>query len=309
MELTLIQGEFTGKTTDEAIAEGLKQLSLTQEQADIEVLEEGKKGGFLGIGAVRAKVRITKKKGDGERAVIFLEGLFDLLNIAATTELLAEGEKIEIGVTTTNSNSVIGRRGEILDAIQTLAGAVANTGREEYKRVVVDCEGYREKREETLIELAKKLADKAVAKGRKIFLEPMTPYERRIIHSTLSENPDVKTVSEGKEPSRHIVIVPNNLKEYPAKKPFNKNAKGGKKPFNKNFKREEGEKSESQSGEKKPYNKKPYGDRKPYNKDKKPYGGERRERSPRPAEAPRKKSSFMGTFIGKNTDNTENNKD
>ena len=206
--------EFTGKTVEEAVEKGLQELGLTAEEADIRVLEEGKKKLF---GAVKARVEIAPKtveeseveeeveaeenaantakeipvaaKGatDGERTVVFLEGLFSLLNITACTELVSEGEKIEINVTAANTTAIIGKHGGMLDAIQTLAGAVANTGRDDYKRVVVDCEDYREKREATLNKLAENLAQKAIRLGKKIKLEPMNPYERRIIHAALSE--------------------------------------------------------------------------------------------------------------------------
>ena len=213
--------EFTGKTVDEAVENGLQTLGITKENADIRVLEEGKKKLF---GSVKARVEIAVKKQkteqvvgsgktDGERAVAFLEGLFELLNVTACTELVSENEKVEINVTTANTKDVIGKHGETLDAIQTLAGAVANTGRDKYKRVVVDCENYRENREETLNKLAGNLAEKALRLGKKIMLEPMNPYERRIIHSALSSREDVKTISEGKEPNRYIVIVPNNVAE------------------------------------------------------------------------------------------------
>ncbi len=203
--------EFTGKTVDEAIEEGLKMLSLERENAEITVLEEGKKGGLFSKG-IKARVKIAKKRTDGERAVAFLEGMFDLLKITATTQLDENEENTKINVVTPNTYAVIGHRGEVLDALQVLTGAVANIGREEYKRVVVDCENYREKREETLRRLATKLAEKAVRLGRKLSLEPMTPYERRIIHAALADSTEVKTVSEGKEPNRYIVVVPNNLK-------------------------------------------------------------------------------------------------
>ena len=215
--------EFTGKTVEEAIENGLSELGLTKENADIRVLEEGKKKLF---GSVKARVEIApmeEKKNqekataegqtDGERTVTFLEGLFELLNITACTELVSEGEKIEINVTAANTTSIIGKRGETLDAVQTLAGAVANTGRDEYKRVVVDCENYRENREATLKKLAENLAQKATRLGKKIKLEPMNPYERRIIHSALSEIDGVKTESEGKEPNRYIVVIPDNLED------------------------------------------------------------------------------------------------
>lgn len=232
--------EFTGKTVDEAVEKGLSELGLTRENADIRVLEEGKKKLF---GSVKARVEIAAISGveetnektceskaakaqtlaaapvakegmtDGERTVVFLEGLFKLLNITASTELVSEGEKVEINVTAANTNSVIGKRGATLDAIQTLAGAVANTGRDDYKRVVVDCENYRENREETLKKLAENLAQKATRLGKKVKLEPMNPYERRIIHAALSEREGVKTESEGKEPNRYIVVIPDNLED------------------------------------------------------------------------------------------------
>ena len=221
---------FTGKTVDEAIELGLAELGIDRESADIRVLEEGKKRLF---GSTKARVEIAPKaeektvitspvvydKTDGERTVEFLEGLFKLLNITACTELVAEGEKVEINVTATKSTTVIGKHGAMLDAIQTLAGAVANTGREDYKRVVVDCENYREKREQTLQKLAGNLADKAKRLQRKIQLEPMNPYERRIIHSALAEVEGIKTESEGKEPNRYIVIVPET-EEDPTRPPL-----------------------------------------------------------------------------------------
>ena len=235
---------FTGKTVDEAIELGLAELGIDRESADIRVLEEGKKRLF---GSTKARVEIAPKaeektvvtppvvcdKTDGERTVEFLDGLFKLLNITACTELVAEDEKVEINVTATKSTTVIGKHGAMLDAIQTLAGAVANTGREDYKRVVVDCENYREKREQTLQKLAGNLADKAKRLQRKIQLEPMNPYERRIIHSALAEVEGIKTESAGKEPNRYIVIVPETeedptLPPLPARSERRDERRGGR---------------------------------------------------------------------------------
>ena len=281
--------EFTGKTVEEAVENGLKELGLTAEQADIRVLEEGKKKLF---GSVKARVEIAAKEEteetpvakvtevkktevsaetatDGERTVVFLEGLFELLNITACTELVSEGEKVEINVTAANTTAIIGKHGAMLDAIQTLAGAVANTGRDDYKRVVVDCENYRENREATLNKLSENLAQKAIRLGKKIKLEPMNPYERRIIHAALSEREGVSTQSEGKEPNRYIVIVPDNLEDPDApaiaarndrdrrsgnnnRGGYNRGGKGGK--YN-------------DRGRNGGYNKKPY------NRDRKPAGG------------------------------------
>ena len=230
--------EFKGKTVDEAVEIGLAELGIRKEDAEIRVLEEGKKKLF---GSIKARVEIAKKDivdepitvekefdgekemqnlssieekdeyTDGERAVLFLEGLLKQLGVDACTKLVKEDKKIEIEITAEKTTLVIGKRGEMLDAFQTLAGAVANTGRDDYKRVVVDCENYREKRESTLKKLAENLAQKAVRLQKKVRLEPMNPYERRIIHAALSDYEGIKTQSEGKEPNRYIVVIPDGV--------------------------------------------------------------------------------------------------
>lgn len=204
---------FTGKTVEEAVESGLISLGITRDEAEITIIDEGKKGIF-GLGGTKAKVKVEKRATDGERAAKFIDGLFEILKINAFSEIVSDGEKVEINVQTANSHQVIGHHGEVLDAIQTIAGAVANIGNEQYKKVVVDCESYRESRCKTLTALAEKLARKAVEKGRKYKLEPMNPYERRIIHSALAGREDVKTISEGDEPNRYVVIIPANLKPY-----------------------------------------------------------------------------------------------
>ena len=284
--------EFTGKTVDEAVEEGLKTLGLTREEAHIEVLEEGKKGGLFSKG-VKARVKVGKKQTDGERAQAFLDGLFGILNFTATTELDETQEHTRINVITPNTYAVIGHRGEFLDALQVLAGAVANIGRDEYERVVVDCENYRTKREETLKRLAQKLADKAVRSGRKVSVEPMTPYERRIIHSALADNPDVKTVSEGKEPNRYIVVVPNNLRP------------GADRPDRRFDKRSGGRDRDNR----RPYGDRPYGDRRERPNGKGGYDRDRRrEDRPRASGLPRsKRQPYFGTFLGNSNDLNKNN--
>lgn len=290
--------EFSGKTVEEAVEEGLKTLGLAREEASIEVLEEGKKGGLFSKG-VKARVKVGKKKTDGERAVAFLEGMFERMNIAAATELDESGDQIRINVVTANSYAVVGHRGEVLDALQVLAGAVANIGREEYERVVVDCEGYRDKREATLKRLAGKLAEKAVRTGRKVSVEPMTPYERRIIHSALADNADVKTVSEGKEPYRYIVVVPNNLRpgaeRYDARRGGNRF--GGRNERKGGFERRDREEgSERRDDERRGYDRDRRNDRRGgYDRDRR---GNREER-PRATGLPRsKRQPYFGTYLG-----------
>ena len=324
--------EFTGKTVDEAIELGLKELGLAKEDAEIKVLEEGKKKLF---GSVKARVEIAAKATentattnencccdktdvceeivektckkqpvnkedmtDGERTVVFLDGLFDLLKIKACTELVAEGEKVEINVTAANTTAIIGKRGVMLDAIQTLAGAVANTGREEYKRVVVDCENYRENREATLNKLAENLAQKAIRLGKKIMLEPMNPYERRIIHAALSEREGVTTQSEGKEPNRYLVIIPDNLEDpdapaLPARN--DRNDRGGRRDNrgrggygNRGGNRNGGNRGGYGNNRSGGYNKKPY------NRDRKPSDGG----APTGGTTMKTNNDFFGIFLG-----------
>lgn len=212
---------YTGKTVEEAISLALTELGITREQAEITVLEEGKK---KLIGSIKAQVKVVKKLSDSERALNFVEELIKIIGATAVCEIESDEKKIQINLTSSESSRLIGRHGESLDAIQTLAGAVANIGRDDYKKVVVDCENYRKNREETLIALAHKLENKAVEKRRRVSLEPMNPYERRIIHSALANSEEVKTISDGKEPYRYVVIVPNNERPYEKR---DRNDRGG----------------------------------------------------------------------------------
>ncbi len=303
--------EFTGKTVEEAIAEGLKTMGLARDEAEVTVLEEGKKGGLFSKG-IKARVRMSKRRTDGERAVEFLDGMFERLGVTATTELDESEENTRINVITPNTYLLIGHRGEILDALQVLAGAVANIGREEYKRVVVDCEGYRDKREQTLRRLAQKLADKAVRTGRKVSIEPMTPFERRIIHSALADSTEVKTTSEGKEPNRYVVVVPNNLR--PGAERFSADRRGGRPRYNdRREDRKGGFGRDRRFGDReRRYDRgdrdnkdRPYGDR-----DRRFDRRDRREDRPRATGLPRsKRQPYFGTFLGNSNDMKKNGAD
>ena len=121
---------FTAKTVEEAVESALSALGITREQAEIEVLDEGKKGIF-GLGGTKAKVKVSKRATDGERAAKFIDGLFEILKINAFAEIISDGEKVEINVQTANSHQVIGHHGEVLYAVKTIAGAVANIGNEQ----------------------------------------------------------------------------------------------------------------------------------------------------------------------------------
>jgi R3H domain protein len=281
--------EFTGKTVEEAIALGLSETGLTEETAEITVLDEGGKG-FLK--KTKARVDVSKKRTNGERAVKFLEELLDRMEIVAKVSLVSEEEKIEINVVAESSASVIGYRGEVLDALQSLAGAVANMGNKTYVRVVVDCENYRGKREDTLVNLAEKLAAKAVRQGRDISLEPMGPYERRVIHSALAASEEVTTTSEGKEPNRYVVIVPNVKKEQ---RPRN---------FNRDYAPREGGYHREKRGGREGFNR--GGERRNDRGGRNHYSRDRGSRSGFTSEAEaekRKKPSGFGTYLGNSLKN------
>lgn len=200
---------FLGKTLEEAINNALLELALPREDVEITVLEEGRKKLF---GSIKWKIKVVEKQSDATRAAQFLDGLLKIMGVESESSVVSEEECIKINVKTESSSRVIGKRGDVLDALQSLAGAVANIGREEYVKVVVDCENYRSQREETLIALAHKIEQKAIETGKKVILEPMAPYERRIIHSALIGSEHVKTASEGREPARYIVVIPDNAK-------------------------------------------------------------------------------------------------
>lgn len=198
----------SGKTLEEAIEEGLQELGLDRSEVEIEVLEEASKGLFGILGAKAAKVRIWENMVPRKKAVNILTEVFTCmgLDVDITTQEAEDYTKIDLSGP--DLGILIGRRGDTLDALQYYINLAANRNMEKRIRFVVDVEGYRQRREETLCNLALRLADKAKRKGRDVILEPMSPYERRIIHTALQNNKEVFTFSEGEEPYRKIVIAP-----------------------------------------------------------------------------------------------------
>jgi spoIIIJ-associated protein len=202
--------EKTGKTVQEAISAALAELNLTEEDVDIEVLEEGNKGIFGIIGSKIAKIRATVKEVESSRGDIASDFLYTVLNnmgVEADIIINEDEESIVVDVNGDDIGIIIGRRGETMDALQYLTSLVVNKEYDNYKRVILNVENYREKREETLVKLANRLADKVVRYKKPVTLEPMNPYERRIIHSTLQGHKYVETYSVGEEPKRKVVIT------------------------------------------------------------------------------------------------------
>ncbi len=205
--------EVSAKTVDDAVTAACQQLSITSDKLEYEVVEEGK-AGFLGIGAKSAVIKARVKATLKDTVEIFLKDVFAAMNIEAKVSVeYNEAEKnMDIDLSGEDMGMLIGKRGQTLDSLQYLVSLVANKESEEYIRVKVDTENYRERRKATLENLAKNMAHKAKRIRRSVSLEPMNPYERRIIHSALQDDKYVTTHSEGDEPYRRVVITPKRYK-------------------------------------------------------------------------------------------------
>ena len=197
----MIKTEATGRTVDDAVANALKELNLTKDCVKVTVLHEG--GLFS-----KAKVLVEKLPSDDEKVKDFLENVLEKMGFDNFVVESEENEdRIAVNIIGAGKGNVIGYHGETLDALQYLASLVVNS-KEGYRRVVVDSEGYRAKREESLTKLAKSLEQKVRRSGKAFKLEPMNPYERRIIHTALQDSKYVSTESEGTANGRHIIVSP-----------------------------------------------------------------------------------------------------
>lgn len=201
----------SGKTLEEAVESARASLGCTLDQMEYRVLEEGSKG-ILGFGAKPAIVEAFLKEVPlPDKVKSFLRSVLDKMGLMAEIKVREDEEgNLRVNLAGPKMGLIIGYRGETLDALQYMTSLVINKerGRDEYVRVIIDTEGYREKREETLKHLAEKTAWKVNKYGKSIKLDAMNPYERRIIHSRLQDFPDVTTHSEGEEPFRKVVVEP-----------------------------------------------------------------------------------------------------
>lgn len=199
--------EITAHSVEEAVKQALDQLKLEREQAGIEILEEGNKG-FLGFFRTKqARVRVTEKTGAVSSAKDFLEEITRRMGVKTDVQVQEEDEYIKMTITGGNNLGIlIGRRGDTLDALQYLTNLIANKHSQERKRIIIDAEGYRKRREETLVKLATRMADRVKRTGHRVILEPMNPQERRMIHTALQNDLSIQTLSEGEEPFRKVVI-------------------------------------------------------------------------------------------------------
>ena len=234
MEKTVIK---TGKTVDEAIEAALSELGCTKEQATIEVVEEGTEGGFLGLGRKDAEVKVTFNSEEASEASVpaasddtyygddesfegdavseaedaaanFVAEVLSGIGIHGNMDSYREDDTIYISVTGSDCGAAIGRHGETLEAISYMTNLIANKHSDQRVHFHLDVGGYRKHREQILKNLADKAASRVKRSGRKVVMEPMTPSERRIVHSYLQGIKGVTTHSEGEEPSRCVVVTP-----------------------------------------------------------------------------------------------------
>ncbi len=200
--------EVSAKTVNDAITEACQKLSVTSDKLEYEIIEEGS-AGFLGIGAKPAKIKACVKCSIEDSAKNFLKEVFEAmdLTVVITVKYDEENGSMDIDLSGDEMGVLIGKRGQTLDSLQYLVSLVVNKDSEDYIRVKVDTEDYRQRRKETLENLAKNIAYKVKRTKRPVSLEPMNPYERRIIHSALQNDKYVTTHSEGEEPFRRVVVT------------------------------------------------------------------------------------------------------
>jgi len=189
--------EYEGRTQKDAIKKASEDLGVDSNQLKIEVISEKSK--FFSFGnLIRIRVYLNEEENNlASHAEEFIKGLFQIIGTEVTTHSIEEDKRIYIEIMTDSAGLIIGKRGKTLEALQMLVNIVANRGEEKWKKIVLDIENYRDKRENTLRELALKVAKKVKKTGKAQYLEPMNPFERRVIHMALQDDPHIDTKSEG----------------------------------------------------------------------------------------------------------------
>lgn len=200
--------EKTAKTVDDAVDQAIAELGISRDEIDIEVIDQPTRG-FLGLlGAKPARVKVMVKDTPARKVRTIMSDILNTMDLNAKMNIAEKDNTVIINLEGENLGILIGRRGETLDALQYLINLSVNKNLECRRKFILDIEGYRQRREDTLKKLAQKLADKATQRGRNVVLEPMNSLERRIIHTALQGRDDISTFSEGEEPYRKIIIAP-----------------------------------------------------------------------------------------------------
>ncbi|WP_167628643.1 RNA-binding cell elongation regulator Jag/EloR [Listeria valentina] len=196
-----------GQTVEEAIQNGLKELALNRDQVEVEVMDEGKKGIF-GIGSRLAMVKVIEKENSVQIVTEYILDVAKKMGAEISLEAKEEGKDVYVQISGENLGVLIGKHGQTLNSLQYLTQLIANKQSEQFRNIFVNVGDYRERRYETLSNLAEKMAGKALKTKSAVHLEPMPSFERKIIHAVLSENEKIETHSEGRDPYRYVVIKP-----------------------------------------------------------------------------------------------------
>jgi len=199
----------TGQTVKQAVESALAQLQTTEDQTEVSIIDEGKKGIFGIFGSRPAVVKVSIKIDPIDVAKQFLLDVCEKMGAPISIDIEKDGKQVKYTLSGDRIALLIGKRGQTLNSLQYLTQLVINRSSGHYLNVLLDAEQYRERRNETLIHLAERLAQKAVRTGKEVALEPMPSYERKVIHTALIRNKRIKTYSSGEDPHRHIVITPN----------------------------------------------------------------------------------------------------
>lgn len=199
--------EFSAKTVDDALTEASIQLGITSDKLEYEIVEKGSSG-FLGIGSKNAVIKVCKKCSVEDEIKSFLGQVFDAmkLEVEVIVKISEDDKYVDVELKGGDMGVLIGKRGQTLDSLQYLTNLAINKHFDSYYKIKIDTEDYRNRRKETLENLAKNISYKVKRTKHSVSLEPMNPFERRVIHSALQNDRYVTTHSEGEEPYRHVVV-------------------------------------------------------------------------------------------------------
>ncbi len=207
--------EFEGKTTEEAIENASRQLNLPIEELRVDIIEPGSAGIFGLVGSKKAKIKVSVKREespDNETGLVLakeaLENILALIPVETTVSVSNVDGNIALNIIGDTSGLLIGRKGKTLDALQFIVNKIVNKALEKKIRVVVDSENYRQRRKDTLTQMALRMGDKAKRIGKPVTTNPLNPRERRIIHLTLKEDEGLNTKSKGEGLLKKVVIIP-----------------------------------------------------------------------------------------------------
>ncbi len=197
----------TGKSIEEAVKSGLERLQTTEDRVKINILDQPTKGLFGLLGSKEAKVELELLPDPVDEVVVFLQKVFDAMKVPVRIDREDHKDGTTLNLSGPELGILIGRRGQTLDSLQFLANIVANRFTDMHMRIILDAENFRERRKKTLESLSVRLAGRVVKTSKDVVLEPMSPQERKVIHTFLQDHPKVQTFSRGEEPNRRVVIT------------------------------------------------------------------------------------------------------